>query len=345
LVLVEVLLYLAQRTIKGGRHYSIRESYKDGDLFRSRELFVLGSNPARYIIYPGGQAFYIDEVVEDSLASLGVEPSADEIEDVFWPFVKPEVRRAIEPFRARGKARGKKAKITPKEEEQIRAQATEFDKRRIHYLRSGRMDQAGLGRMHLKLYGWLSAKSRDEIEQRFMKMERRLDPSELKTYTFVIFDLQRFFTQSWAKRIPQGLSQEKMEAHFLEEICRLNSDSSFWAGEEKVDSLHEYLRRYVVMFFDNPFMEDTFLRDHIREFMDGHRKWRFPERKRTMNLTEASSIFGVAKDVLESMSRRGVVRLFRRMAQKLHPDKGGKHEEFVKLADAYRALLKRKRHK
>jgi len=99
------------------------------------------------------------------------------------------------------------------------------------------------------------------------------------------------------------------------------------------------------MFFDNPFGQDTFLQDHVREFMDARRGWRFPEGKRTMTLGEASSIFGVAKDILESMSRRGVVRLFRRMAQKLHPDKGGKHEEFVKLADAYRELLRRKKKK
>jgi hypothetical protein len=283
--------------------------------------------------------------VEDRLASLGVEPNADEIEDVFWPFVKPEIRRAIEPFRSRGKARGKRAKITPKQEEQVRAQATEFDKRRIHYLRSGRMDQAGLGRMPIKLYAWLLEKSRDEIEQRFMKMERCLELWEFKTYTFVIFDLQRFFTESWAKRIPQGLNQEKLDNHFVEEICRLNADSSFWAGEETGDSLHEYLRRYVVMFFDNPFRQDTFLQDHVKEFMDARRGWRFPEQKRKMTLSEASSIFGVAKDILESMSKRGVIRLFRRMAQKLHPDKGGKHDEFVKLADAYRELLKRKRNK
>ncbi|MBW1743541.1 MAG: hypothetical protein JRJ47_08960, partial [Deltaproteobacteria bacterium] len=227
-------MYLAQHRIKGKRHYFIKESYKDGDLFRSRELFGLGTNPGMYVIYPGGHAFYIDEVVEDRLSSLGVEPSVDEIEDVFWPFIKPEVRRVIEPYRHRGRG----GKITPKEQEQIRIRASEFDKRRIHYLRSGRMDQCGLGRMHLKLYAWLSAKSRDEIEQRFIRMERRLEPEELKNYTFVIFDLQRFFTQSWAKRIPQGLSQEKMGSHFLEEICRLNADSSFWAGEETGDSLH-----------------------------------------------------------------------------------------------------------
>jgi hypothetical protein len=297
------------------------------------------------VVYPGGHAFYIDEVVNERLASLGVEPSADEIEDVFWPFVKPEIRRVIEPFRTRGKARRKVPKTTPEEEDEIRAQATEFDKRRIHYLRSGRMDQAGLGRMPIKLYAWLLAKSRDEIEQRFMKMERCLEPWELKTYTFVIFDLQRFFTQSWAKKIPQGLSQEKLDSHFLEEICRLNADPYFWTGEETGGFLHEYLRRYVVMFFDNPFRQGTFLEDHVREFMDARRGWKFPESKRAMTLTEASSIFGVAKDILESMSRRGVVKLFRRMAQKLHPDKGGKHEEFVKLADAYKELLRRKRRK
>ncbi|MBW2170355.1 MAG: hypothetical protein JRF69_00005, partial [Deltaproteobacteria bacterium] len=147
-------MYLAQRTIKGKRHYFIRESYKkDGDLFRSRELFGLGTNLAKYVIYPGGRAFYIDEVVEDSLSSLGVTPGVDEIEDVFWPFIKPEVRRVIEPYRHRGKG----GKITPEEQEQICIWASEFDKRRIHYLRSGRMDQGGLGRMHLKLYVWLSA--------------------------------------------------------------------------------------------------------------------------------------------------------------------------------------------
>jgi len=305
----------------------------------------LGSDPGRYVIYPGGRAFYIDEVVEDTLSSLGVNPSADEMEDVFWPFIKPEIRRVIEPFRHRGKANRRATRIKPKEEEQIRIQAAEFDKRRIHYLRSGRMDQSGVGRMSVQLYVWLSGKSRDEIEQRFMRMERCLESGEFKNYTFVIFDLQRFFTQSCAKRIPQGLDQATMDKHFLEEICRLNSDRSFWAGEKTGDSLHEYLTRYLVMYFDNPFKPDSFLREHIREFMARHRRWSFPEIKRNMSFAEASSIFGVKKDVLESMSRRSVIRLFRRMAQKLHPDKGGTHEEFVKLADAYRELLRRKGHK
>jgi len=92
-------LYLAQRNIKGKIHYFIRESFKDGDGFKSRDLFPLNTNPARYIIYPGGNAYYIDSVVEETLSSLGVEPSGDDIEDMFWPFLKPDTRRALESFR------------------------------------------------------------------------------------------------------------------------------------------------------------------------------------------------------------------------------------------------------
>ena len=336
-------MYLARQRIRGKPCYFIRESYKEGDCFRSRELFDLGTNPARYIVYPGGNAFYIDEVVEDTLCSLGVTGAADKLEDVFWPFVKPGIRRVLEPFRHRGQARRKKRSMTPEEEAESRRQLSNFDKRRIHYLRSGRMDQGGLGRMSVLLLRWLFGKSRDEIEQRFMTMERSLGPRDLKNYTFVIFDLQKYFTQSWAKKIPQGLPQDEVDEHFLEEICRLNRDASFWAGEEHSgDMLHEYLVRYVVMFFDHPFGEDTFLRDHIKEFMDSHRAWRFPERTRTMGMDEASAVFGVDKEILRSMSKQRLVRLFRRLAQKRHPDKGGTHEEFIRLTEAYRECLRRK---
>jgi len=336
-------LYLAQHRIRGKTHFFIRESFKDGDCIRSRELFRLGTNPARYIIYPGGNAFYVDEVVEDRLSSLGVEANTDEIEDVFWPFIKPEIKRVVASFRHKAKARQKRVSITPDEEAQIRKQANEFDKRRIHYLRSGRMDQGGIGRTPIQLYRWLFGKSRDEIEQHFMRMERHLEPWELRNYTFVIFDLQRFFTESWAKKVPQGLDQDRLEEYFLEEICRLNDDPFFWAGEHVGGFLHEYLVRYVVMFFDNPFGPDSFLRDYIREFMDTHRHWRFPKRKRKMTLAEAGSIFGVEKEILNTMNRRSIIRLFRRMAQKLHPDKGGTHEGFIKLTEAYRELLRRGR--
>ena len=336
------LLYLAQHRIKGKTHYFIRNSFKDGDCFRSRDLFYLGTNPAKHIVYPGGNAFYVDQVVEDRLCSLGLKANNDELEDLFWPFVKPRIRWALDSFREKAKARRKRARIKGAEEEQIQAQLSEVDKRRIHYLRCGRMDQGSIGQIPIKLYQWLFGKSRDEIEQCFMEMERRLKPSELKTYTYVIFDLQRFFSESCAKKIPQGLDQQRVDNHFLEEICRLNADSFFWAGEPPGDSLHEYLIRYVVMHFDNDFGPDSSLRDYIKEFINARRARWAPARKSSVSFEEASTIFGVREEALRTMTKRGLVRLYRRMAQKLHPDKGGTHEKFIQLTEAYHELLRRK---
>jgi curved DNA-binding protein CbpA len=42
------------------------------------------------------------------------------------------------------------------------------------------------------------------------------------------------------------------------------------------------------------------------------------------------------------MSRRELIRLYRRKAQELHPDKGGDQDQFVRLTEAYQDLIKRK---
>jgi len=60
-------LYLAQKKINGMAHYFIRESYSHGEYFLSRDLIDLGPDPARFIIYPGGNSFYIDEIIEDRI--------------------------------------------------------------------------------------------------------------------------------------------------------------------------------------------------------------------------------------------------------------------------------------
>jgi curved DNA-binding protein CbpA len=43
------------------------------------------------------------------------------------------------------------------------------------------------------------------------------------------------------------------------------------------------------------------------------------------------------------MSRRDLVRLYRRKAQELHPDKGGDHDKFVRLTAAYHEVIKTKK--
>jgi hypothetical protein len=330
-------VYLALKRVNQKAHYFIRESYRAGGHLCARDLFDLGTDPARYIVYPGGNAYYIEEVVTDRLRSFGVDPGSDELDDIFWRFLRLDIRTAVEHFRRRRGA--PRARISQAEEEKIRTQVHLFDKRRIHYLKFGQIDQRGIWRTPPKLFCVLLEKSRDEIEQYFMEIEKSLQASELKTYVYVIFDLQRFFTEMIAKIMPQGLDQTKIDEHFLNEVCRLNSDPSFWAGMNTETRFHEYLVRYVIMYFDTEHWPGSFVDDYIRNFINRRRFYRAPPRKVSVNLDEPSAIFGVKKEALQKMTRRGLTRLYRRMAQKLHPDKGGDHEKFIQLTEAYQAIL------
>jgi len=335
-------LYIARKIIKGKIHYFIRESYRDGDDLISRDLMDVGTDPSRYIVYPGGNAYYISEIVEERLRSLGIELDTHELDKIFRQFVDPGILKKTECFNRKDRA-AKRPKIDKDEEKKLQAKLHPFDKRRIHYLRCGQMDQGKTEFMPYKLFRGLYSKSRDEIEQYIMQMEQSLDSSELKTYTYVIFDLQKFFTEMIAKRAPQYLDQEKVDACFIEEICRLNSDSSFWAGMSEETRLHDYLARYVVMYFDNEYGQSTLLEDYLWEFMGRRRYYRPPVRKVSIEVDEALTIFGITKETLKTMNRNGLTRRYRRMAHKLHPDKGGKHDNFIKLTKAYHELLKLKK--
>jgi hypothetical protein len=142
--------------------------------------------------------------------------------------------------------------------------------------------------------------------------------------------------------MPQGLNQAKMDTCFLEEICRLNGDEGFWGEPADCASLNEYLIRYAIMFFDSDFGPDTFWQDYVREFMDARRKHRPPPVRRSVSVEEASRIFGVKGDALNTMTKRGLDRLYRQVAKRLHPDTGGTHEGFIRLTEAYEELRARK---
>jgi len=335
-------LYLASKIINGQPHYFIRESYQQGDVFLNRDLIDLGPDPARYIVYPGGNAFYINEVIEDRLIELGADKNLHELEDVLWRFIQPEIRRVLEPFRRReDRHRASRRKDVPKVENISRLHI--FDKRRTHYLKFGQTDQRNIGQMPLKIFRGLHNKSRDEIEHGFMDMEAALSPREYKTYTYTIFDVQQFFYESFAKSHPQLLSQDKVDAHFIEQVCRLNRDPSFWAGMKTANRLHEYLVRYVLMHFDYDYAPGSFMEDYLRQFRNSRREYRSPYKSTAAGLEEASTILGVSRAKIKNMSRRDLVRLYRRRAQELHPDKGGDHDKFVKLSEAYHELMKIKK--
>ncbi len=338
-------MYLARHKIKGKVHYTLRESFAKEGQFLSRNLFDLGQDPGQYIVYLDQRSYYIDDVVIDTLLSLGVDPDPEDLDDIFWPFLDPEIKGTLWHVREKTKARKQRKIISPQAEQAARSNVHIMDKRRIHYLKFGQIDQGYIGRMPVVLFEAMMRKSRDEIEQNFIAMEQNLKPSELKEYVYVIFDLQRFFSEIIAKKMPQGLDQHRMDQHFLEEICRLNNSKSFWAGLGVPDALHEYLVRYVIMFIDNEFGYSTALNDYVRDFMNRYRRYRPPGPKRTISDEDASKIFGVTQDALKTMTRESLARAYRRLAQKFHPDTGGAHEKFIKLTEAYQSLLKTKEKK
>ena len=266
-------MYLAFEKINGKTRYFIRESFRQANHFLSRNLLDLGNDPTDHIIYSGGNSFYVDPAVEDRLASMGANPDPDEIEDIFWPFVQPEIRRVLEPFRSREKlhqtSRRKKMPDT-----KIDNKVHIFDKRRLHYLKFGQMDQRDIGRLPLKFLRVLHNKSRDEIEHTLINMEAVLSLREYKLYTYVIFNLQQFFYDSYAMNRPQSLSTEKVDARFIEQICSLNTDRFFWAGMKTGDRLHNHLIRYVLMYFDHDFTPMSFMEEYIRQFIGRHREHR-----------------------------------------------------------------------
>jgi len=338
-------MYLAKHRIKGKIRYVIRQSVAGENGLCSRDLFDLGTDPSRYIVYLDRNAFYIDSVVEEKLEDMGVKPGWDELENIFWPFLHPEIKRVILPFRERSRRRTKTAKLDPALEAKILAGVHIFDKRRIHFLRFGQMDLGYIGRMPAALLKGLKGKSRDEIEQYFMVQEQILKPKELKAYVYVIFDLQRFFKELVAKIMPIALDQNKIDEHFIKEICRLNQNAVFWDGLYDKKELHEYLVRYVIMFFDSDYGHSTILDDHVKDFMNRHRFYRPPPPKSAVSVDEAGEVFEITKEALKTMTIRGLTKRYRGLAQKVHPDKGGDHEKFIKLTEAYQTLLRKMRDK
>ena len=335
-------MYLAQTYINGQPHYFIRESYRHGGNFLSRDLIDLGPDPGRYIKYPGGNSFYVDDAIENNLIDLGREPDPARLEDIFWRFVDTDIRRALEAFRSREKrhqAHRHKAGRRKFPETRIHI----FDKRRLHFLRFGQMDQRNIARLPQKMFSGVIDKSRDEIEQMFIEMEHELAAREYKTYAYVIFDLQQCFYESFARSNPQMLSQDKVDAHFIEQVCRLNADANFWGGMPSGNRLAEYLVRYVLMYFDYDYAPASFMDDYLRQFINSRRQYRPPHKHRSVILKEASSIFGRTAEALKNMTRKELARLYRQKAQELHPDKGGEHDQFVTLTEAYHELVRFKK--
>lgn len=316
--------------------YSLRESYPADGTLQSREIFTLGMDPGQFIKYPGGNAYYFDERLVETLEKQAVPDVDSCLDELLWDFLKPEIRKIVGHFSDRGRSRQKAPVKRPAAGYHL------FDKRRVLFLKSGALDQGPIGRFPGKLFRILDHKSRDEIEQYFLAAERVLKPEELQIYTYVIFDLQRHFTSPLAKRFPSAMGGEKLDTHFVKAACRLNDDHGFWRGLPMGKGLNEYLIRYIVMYFDNHFPEEDFTAAYVRDFMRSRRGFRFPDKPApAMSVTAAAQALGLAPENLKKMSAATLTRHYRKMAIKRHPDQGGDADKFIQITEAYQAALHR----
>ncbi len=339
----EPTIYLHRTVLSHPVQYSLRLSYWDSEQknFHTALLLDLGSEPADFLHYPNDTCFHLDTDLVYRIEKLCGRDMEPELEQLLWPFVDPTVQRKMEHFFSRGSNQGR---FRPKQKLlSCNGQpAHSFDKRRLHFLRFGSTDQGEVFHMPPRLEAKLLNRSRDELEQYFLEEEARLQEFELKSYLYAALNLQQHFSEAFARSIPQALPPEKIDAAFLHEFCLLNDNREFWQERTDYSRLPDYLTRYLILFFDSSFPRQR--RDHqqARDFMDDHRQFRWPERKDTVSKDDIANVFEESEETLRQADKKEVTRLYRKKAKSLHPDKGGDHEKFVRLTEAYEELLRSK---
>ncbi|MCF8062683.1 MAG: hypothetical protein K9M82_09225 [Deltaproteobacteria bacterium] len=338
-------MYLKCACRRGRNHYLICESYAAGELWRHRVLKDLGPDPGAWIDYPGGNSFHVREGLEEELRDLGGDVSDDALEALFLPFLDPRIRRIVEQFQRYDPSK-KPWKAYSRDELFRRQQSLhDFDKRRLHYLRCGRVDIGNLDARPWPFLNVLIDKSRDEIEAVLEEMERELPPWEIRPYLYTALRCQTRFSHLMTRNQPEALDPERVDAVFLEDLCRLNRDPRFFLGVEDhlPNDLHAYLVRYAILYFDSEFERSAPGRGYVEDFIRKHRFYAPPRRSGGFDEAEKAACrrLGIKPEKLRGMSRRELTRRYRRLAMECHPDRGGESEAFVKLQASYERLLRR----
>lgn len=330
------------RRVRNGstHHFMLRESFLEGDQWRHRDLIDVGSDPSSCIVYPGGNGFYFEPLLHERLDGIGAVYDEEQLEDAFFPFLAPHIQRLLHQFSRRAPSRPRPSGA-PSREEQIQSMH-DFDKRRLHYLRCGRMDMGNLDAGRLKFLGILVDKSRDEVEHTIEGMEQVLRPHETRNYLYAALNLERYFAGSLLRHHLLALDPEKVDQFFVDELCALNADRRFFRGVDRVDSssLHDYLKRYAILYFDAQSAARLDFAD-FSQFFRGRRWASPPAPSRTVSTDEALARFDLTREELDGMTEEELVRLYRRKAKAAHPDAGGRHDDFLELTEAYETLRQR----
>jgi hypothetical protein len=306
----------------------------------------LGPDPEEYIEYGGRNSFYFKEVLEETLLAKGARYSDDELEALFKPFLAPDIRRIVEMFQKRDRHPSKWRACTEEVLLRCQNQLHSFDKRRLHYLRFGRVDIGNLEGRPWKFLNILLEKSRDEIEHTLQAMEQELPPHEIRPYLYTALELQTHFRHLLIRNQPVALDPEKVDHFFLEDLCRLNRDEKFFRGVSHADRsfLHPYLVRYLVLYFDHVFDARSVWDGYVEDFMWRHQFYRTPRSAGRISTTEqeACRCLGICPEDFRDMDRHALTRCFRQRAKETHPDTGGDEVAFVEIREAYECLMRRK---
>lgn len=331
-------MYLAK--LQNGLHtsYQIRQSYRTGEnSFQFRILYELGEEPERFIKLFDDHIVLFDHDLVTAVSPYTEGDCELELERLLLNFLPHEAKRRRTLFRQR--TRGRVGPLTGSDRKEISRQVHLFDRRRLYYLRYGAVDQSRLSRLHEKCCRPLLGQSRDEREYYFIAEEMALEPGSYLQYVYAIFNIQKYFHQSFAPWLPEALATEEIGTYFLKELCRLQEDGRFWQGASFESALHSHLVRYLIMFFDYSPAAPSFQRDYARRFMAGHRQFRWPQKAVNKPPEQVSAIFQTPYQKLKTMNRQELTKLYRKKAMDLHPDTGGDHDLFIQLTEVYNQLL------
>ena len=334
-------MYLAKLQDGFDTSFQIRQSYQtEENSFNYRIVYKLGNDPRRFIdLFEDHIVLFKSDLI-DAVSTHTKDDGESVLEQLLWDFLPKETKRRLAMFQTRGGYQ--RGPLTADDRKKITSQIHLFDLRRLYYIRYGAVDQSRLSRLHEKCCRPLLGQSRDEREYYFAAEEAVLKPGSYLQYVYAIFNLQKYFSQSFAPWLPESLAMDEMAEYFEIELCRLNRDRRFWQEEERTDSLHHHLTRYLIMFFDYTPARRSFLADFARTFMAGHRTFRWPERKLSRPPEKVSEIFATPYEELKTMPREQLNRLYRQKAMGLHPDRGGDHDLFIELTEIYNELLRTK---
>lgn len=334
-------MYLATIHCGTSIAYQIRQSYPDPatDVFRSRLIFDLGSNPAEHMEFMGEAVVFFNSALERAIRAHTSVDTDVLLEKLLWNFLPRPTRERLSRFDRNDNYVPRP--ISRQDKEKIGKQIHIFDRRRLYYLHYRAIDQSRLYTMREAVCRPLLDQSRDEREYYFAELEKALTPGEYRNYLYAIFNLQRFFNVSFASYMPEALPQDEVADHFIEELCHHNDNLLFWQQERKPYSLHPHLIRYLVMYFDFAPRIRTFSDEYIRQFMNSHRIFHWPKQHAPVSEEKINQLFGQPLTALKKLSRKELNRLYRKKALKFHPDQGGDHDRFIELTAVYTALVKK----